>query len=102
WLAASNGLLTGGTLAILADVALGCSVETELPPATPYTTAELSLSLLRPVRCGPMLQASGQVIHVGRSVGLSEAFVLDDRERLLAHGTSGLNAFPRIADPPPT
>ena len=43
WLAASNGLITGGALAILADIAFGISVETEHPAATPYTTAKLSL-----------------------------------------------------------
>src|SRR5881396_3111906 len=86
WLAASNGVITGGTLAVLADIAFGCSVETELPAATPYTTAELSLSFLRPARPGGMLTASGQAIHVGRSVGLSEAFVIEEgSERLLAH-----------------
>src|SRR5919201_741125 len=71
WLAASNGLITGGALAIVADIAFGCAVETELPPATPYTTAELSLSFLRPARPDGTLSAGGQAIHVGRSVGLS-------------------------------
>jgi uncharacterized protein (TIGR00369 family) len=101
WLAASSGLITGGTLAILADIVFGCSVETELPPATPYTTAELSLSFLRPARPGGMLTASGQAIHVGRSVGLSEAFVIEEgTERLIAHGTSRLTIFPAL-DPLP-
>ncbi|MGH2926320.1 MAG: PaaI family thioesterase [Solirubrobacterales bacterium] len=101
WLAASNGLITGGTLAILADIAFGCSVETELPAATPYTTAELSLSFLRPAPPGGILSAGGQAIHVGRSVGLSEAFILDrESERLVAHGTSRLTIFPPI-DPAP-
>ena len=101
WLGASNGLITGGTLAILADIAFGCSVETELPPATPYTTAELSLSFLRPARPGGMLTAGGQAIHVGRSVGLSEAFVLEQgTERLIAHGTSRLTIFGAL-DPLP-
>ena len=97
--------VTGGTLALLADVAFGCSVESELPAATPYTTAELSLSFLRPARPGGMLTASGQAIHVGRSVGLSEAFVIEeDSERLLAHGTSRLTIFPPLdpAPDPPT
>jgi uncharacterized protein (TIGR00369 family) len=101
WLAASNGLITGGALAILADIAFGCAVETELPPATPYTTAELSLSFLRPVQPGGRLTAGGQAIHVGRSIGLSEVFVLESEgERLIAHGTSRLNVFPPL-DPPP-
>ncbi len=101
WLAASNGVITGGALALLADIAFGCSIETELPAATPYTTAELSLSFLRPARPGGMLTASGQAIHVGRSVGLSEAFVIEKgSERLLAHGTSRLTIFPPL-DPAP-
>jgi uncharacterized protein (TIGR00369 family) len=101
WLVASSGLITGGTLAILADIAFGCSVQTELAAAVSYTTAELSLSFLRPASPNGTLTASGQAIHVGRSVGLSEVFVLEDRsERLLAHGTSRLSIFPPI-DPPP-
>jgi uncharacterized protein (TIGR00369 family) len=101
WLAASGGVISGGTLAILADIAFGCSVETQLPAATPYTTAELSLSFLRPARPGGVLTAHGQAIHVGRSVGLSEVFVLErDTERLIAHGTSRLTIFPPIKDVP--
>jgi len=105
WLAASNGVITGGTLAMLADIAFGCSIETEMPAATAYTTAELSLSFLRPARPGKVLTASGQAIHVGRSVGLSEAFVIEqESERLLAHGTSRLTIFPPLdpAPDPPT
>jgi uncharacterized protein (TIGR00369 family) len=101
WLAASNGLITGGALAILADIAFGCAIETELPAATPYTTAELSLSFLRPARPNGMLTAGGQAIHVGRSVGLSEAFVIDEEtDRLIAHGSSRLTVFPPL-DPAP-
>lgn len=102
WLASSSGLITGGAMAILADIAFGCSVETQLPAATPYTTAELSLSLLRPARPGAVLKAGGQAIHVGRSVALSEAFVIEEgSERLVAHGTSRINVFPTLPDPPP-
>ena len=101
WLTNAAGLLNGGTLAILADIAFGCAVETMLPAATPYTTAELSMSFLRPARPGAMLTAHGQAIHVGRSVGLSEVFVLDPREEtLIAHGTSRLQILPRIDELP--
>ena len=62
----------------VADIAFGCSIETQLPAATTYTTAELSLSFLRPATPpGTTLAAHGQAIHVGRSVALSEVFVLD-------------------------
>jgi uncharacterized protein (TIGR00369 family) len=101
WLASSTGVISGGVLAIVADIAFGCSIETQLPAATTYTTAELSMSFLRPARPGITLTAHGQAIHVGRSLALSEVFVLDrDSERLIAHGTSRLSVFPPLPDPP--
>jgi uncharacterized protein (TIGR00369 family) len=101
WLLNSAGVMGGGTLAILADVALSCSIDSQLPPATPYTTAELSLSFLRPVHAGPILVAEGQVIQVGRSVALSEAFLIEPKtERLVAHGTARCAILPPI-DPAP-
>ena len=97
WLLNSAGLLGGGTLAILADIAFGLAVETQLPAAIPYTTAELSLTFVRPARPGATLTAHGQAIHVGRTVGLSEAFLIDPRgDTLIAHGTSRLSIFPPL------
>ncbi|HEX2128303.1 MAG TPA: PaaI family thioesterase [Solirubrobacterales bacterium] len=107
WLTNSAGLIGGGTLAILADIAFGCSVETRVPAATPYTTAELSLTFVRPARPGGMLSAHGQAIHVGRRVGVSEVFVADAAKTLIAHGTSRLSilraidGLPEPPDPPP-
>jgi uncharacterized protein (TIGR00369 family) len=97
WLLNSAGAIGGGTLAIVADIALGLAIQTELPPATPYTTAELSMTFLRPAQVGCILSASGQAIHVGRSVALSEAFVIEQgSERLIAHGTSRCAVLPPI------
>jgi uncharacterized protein (TIGR00369 family) len=102
WLAGPAGTIPGGVLAILADAALGCALQTELGPATPFTTSELSLTLLRPVHPGTgTLSAAGQVIHRGDAVGLTEAFVIEESsERLIAHLTSRLAIFPQL-DPVP-
>jgi uncharacterized protein (TIGR00369 family) len=101
WLLNSAGAIGGGTLAIVADIAFGCSIQTELPPATPYTTAELSLSFLRPAPLGRTLSAGGQAIHVGRSVALSEAFLIEEEsDRLIAHGTSRCAVLPPIEPVP--
>lgn len=107
WLVNSAGVIGGGVLAIVADIAFGCAVQTELPPRVPYTTAELSMSFLRPVHPDGTITASGQSIHAGRSVGLSEVFLLENEsDRLVAHGTSRLSvmppleAVPELDDPP--
>ncbi len=100
WLVNSAGVIGGGTLAILADIVFSCAAETQLPPAIPYTTAELSLTFLRPTPLGAELHAHGQAIHVGHTVGLSEAFVLGPGDRLIAHGTSRLALLPELDELP--
>ncbi|HJP64691.1 MAG TPA: PaaI family thioesterase [Actinomycetota bacterium] len=101
WLVSPAGWIQLGTLAILADGPLGCAVQTALPPATPYTTAEISMTAVRPV--GPnagRLLCKGRLIHAGRSLGLSEATIEDEGGRLVAHGTSRCFIFPPLAPPP--
>ncbi|MBI4260269.1 MAG: PaaI family thioesterase, partial [Actinobacteria bacterium] len=101
WLLSPAGVIGGGVLAILADAPLGSAVQTALPPFTPYTTAELSMTFLRPATPeSGLLACRGTLIHAGRSIGLSACTIHDERGRLLAHGTSRCHVFPPVAPPP--
>ena len=104
WLQTPQGIATTGGTAILADGPLGCAIQTVLPPATGYTTSELSINMVRPVPSAGQLIARGRLVHGGRQLGLSEVFVTDDEGRLIAHGTSRCVIFPPVPDvpPPPT
>jgi len=98
WLLSPPGLIQGGVLAVLADGPLGCAIQTTLAPATPYTTAELSMNFLRPATVASgVLTARGTLIHSGRSLALSQVSIEDARGRLLAHGTSRCVIFPPLA-----
>ena len=88
WLLSPHGVISCGTLAILADGPLGCAVHSALPPATTYSTSELSLRLLRPARAGGTLIGRAGVVHAGRTLALSAVQITDDRGRLLADGSS--------------
>jgi uncharacterized protein (TIGR00369 family) len=101
WLASPHGPLQIGVLAVLADGPLGCAVQTALPPGTPYTTSELSMRLLAPVRPGGELTARGSLIQSRRTIALSEVYVQDERGRLVAHGSSLCFLIVRDGDPPP-
>jgi len=103
WLQTPQGLAIGGEVAILADAPLGSAVQTVLPPATGYTTSELSINLVRPVPKSGKLIARGRLVHGGRQLALSETFVTDDTGRLIAVGTSRCVIFPPVPDvlPPP-
>ncbi len=88
WLCTSQGAISIGPLTIPADAAMACAIQTELPPATPLTTAELSLRLLRPAPAGGSITARGRVVDVRRTIALAEVAVTDQDERLIAHGSS--------------
>lgn len=103
WMLASQGHLAAGSLMILADAPLGCAVHSALPSATPYTTAELSMSFLRPIAAdGSEMKAVGHLIHAGDKLALSSVAVEDGNGRLVAHGTSTCFVFDAVEgiDPP--
>jgi uncharacterized protein (TIGR00369 family) len=81
-------------------------MQTAMPEAVLYTTSELSLTMLREVRpSGDTLICGGQLIHAGRSIAMSEVFIVQEaadggEDRLIAHGTSRAAVFPPLEDPP--
>jgi uncharacterized protein (TIGR00369 family) len=60
------------------------------------------MSFLRPVvaKPGAVVTGSGQLIHRGRSLGISEAFLFGDDDQLISHGTTRCTVFPPV-DPLP-
>jgi uncharacterized protein (TIGR00369 family) len=102
WFANTSGLISAGMLATIGDAALGSVVHSSVEAGQGMTTAELSMSFLRPVvpREGSTVTGSGQLIHRGRSMGISEAFLFDDDDQLISHGTTRCTVFPPV-DPVP-
>jgi uncharacterized protein (TIGR00369 family) len=94
WLQNPADLMTAGEIAILADGPLGCAIQSVVPPATGFTTTELSINMVRPTPRRGQLLSRGRLVHGGRQLGLSETFVTDDVGRLIAHGTSRCVIFP--------
>jgi uncharacterized protein (TIGR00369 family) len=88
WLCSPQGAISIGPLTMPADAAVACAIQTRLPPATPFTTSELSLRLLSPVHPGGTVTARGRLIQARRTIALAEVTVTDEPGRLLAHGSS--------------
>jgi uncharacterized protein (TIGR00369 family) len=100
WLLFPQGVVSGATLGIVADAPLGCAVQTALPPATPLTTAEISLRFLRTVvpQSGT-LTARGRLIHAGKTTGVSLVEVTDGAGRLVAVTSTRCAIMPRVEVP---
>jgi uncharacterized protein (TIGR00369 family) len=84
------GTVHGGFLATLLDSALGAAVMGGLPAGAAYTTVQLGVHLVRPVRPDtPTLRCEGRALHVGRTTATAEAQVIGTHDgKLYAHGTT--------------
>ena len=81
------GTIHGGILCDLADAAMGMAFFTTLEEGESFTTLELKINYLRPFWTGTLL-AHGKVVSRGKTIGLTECRIVDDRDRLIAHATS--------------
>ena len=81
------GTVHGGILCDIADAAMGIAYASSLEDGETFTTLELKINFLKPVWTGKLV-ATGHVVKGGRTVGLVECDVVDDKERLVARATS--------------
>jgi len=87
------GTVHGGILCDVADAAMGIAYAAGLDEGETFTTLELKINFLKPVRAGK-LTTTGHVVKSGRTVGLVECDVTDDKERLVARATSTCMTLP--------
>jgi len=81
------GIVHGGVYASLIDAACFWAGYTEIEEPLALTTVEMKLNYLAPAKEG-IFMAAGQVVKTGKTLCLSEARITDQKDRLLAHGTS--------------
>ena len=89
------GLVHGGLVCTLLDSVVGCAVHTTLPAGMGYTSLEIKVSYLRPVRHGAgELTATGRIAKAGRRVAFADAEVRDQHGRLTATASGTCLVFP--------
>ena len=83
------GVAHGGFAATLLDSALGCCINTLMPPGKRFTTLELKVNLTRPLthHVG-LLRCEAKVVHLGSRTATSEGRIVDMNGKLYAHGTT--------------
>ena len=82
-----GGVVQGGVITQIADAAMAMSLGTLQEDGMWNTTIELKINFLRPVIEG-RLRAVGRVIEMRQTLLFSEADVLDEVGRLVAHASS--------------
>ena len=87
-----HGLLHGGVVASLADVACGYAALSMMPADREVLTVEFKVHFLKPANTERLI-AVGQVVQTGRTLTVCEGSVFDaTRTRLLASMTTTMMA----------
>jgi uncharacterized protein (TIGR00369 family) len=81
------GTLHGGILCDIADAAMGLAYAANLGEGETFTTLELKINFLKPI-WKARLRAVARVVKQGRTTGLVECAVTDDKGSLVARATS--------------
>jgi uncharacterized protein (TIGR00369 family) len=81
------GTLHGGVLCDIADAAMGIAYASLLADGESFTTLELKINFLKPI-WKASLRAEGKVVRAGRTVGLTECTVTDEKGNLVARASS--------------
>ncbi len=86
----------GGWSSTLLDSAMGSAVMSVLDATEMYTTADLTVHLIRPIfaNSGPVI-AEGRIVHRGRTVATAEGRLLAENGKLLAHASTTCIIFAR-------
>jgi uncharacterized protein (TIGR00369 family) len=79
----NNGVVHGGAIASLVDTATAFAIISLLPPDEKATTADLTISYLRPLRRG-RAHSTARVIRAGRRLIVVSAELVDDAGELIA------------------
>ncbi|KQR55550.1 aromatic compound catabolic protein [Acidovorax sp. Leaf160] len=88
------GTVHGGWFATLLDSALGCAVHTRMPAGRAYTTAELSVNIVKALTPRvARVRAEGRVIHCGRQLATADARLFGPDGTLYAHATTTCLVF---------
>jgi uncharacterized protein (TIGR00369 family) len=85
------GMVHGGALCTLLDSAAGCAVHSLLPAGVGFSSIEIKVSFLAPIRADSgTLEIEGRALRVGRQVAFAESYARNDDGKLVGHATSSI------------
>lgn len=89
------GRVHGGVLAALSDAAMGIAFGRTLDPDQDFSTIDLHIHFMRPVR-GKKLTARGEMIQRGLRVGFVQCRVRDDRGKEVASSSCSCTVLEQL------
>ena len=93
------GIAHGGLAATILDSATGCAINTMMPAGRIFTTLEMKINFVRPIKreTGEVL-CEAHVIHVGSRIATADGRIVDRQGKLYAHGSATCILFLPASD----
>ncbi|MBK8957111.1 MAG: PaaI family thioesterase [Proteobacteria bacterium] len=82
------GSVHGGFAATVLDTVLGLAIYTSLGEASRHITVDLAVKLVKAIPLATPLIAASELVHISRSVGVSQAVLRSAEGVIYAHGTT--------------
>ena len=94
----SHGVVHGGVFATLIDATGTLAAVTQIEGLHSATTIEMKVNFLSSAKNGKIF-AYGRCIKLGRTIGVSEASIKNENQKLIAHGLVTVMIKPPIEFP---
>lgn len=85
-----QGGVHGGFCATILDSVTGAAAHTLMEKGIRFATTDLNIKMIRPMQCGKTYRGVGKIINQGRTLVMTEGRIIDENDKIYAHGTATL------------
>ena len=85
-----QGGVHGGFCATVLDSVTGAAAHTVMEKGTPFATTDLNIKMIRPMQINKTYRGIGKIINAGRTLVMTEGRIVDENDKVFAHGTATL------------
>ncbi|ATO21146.1 phenylacetic acid degradation protein (plasmid) [Acinetobacter sp. LoGeW2-3] len=85
-----QGGVHGGFCATVLDSVTGAAAHTIMEKGIPFATTDLNIKMIRPMQVNKTYRGIGTIINAGRTLVMTEGRIVDENDKVFAHGTATL------------
>ena len=85
-----QGGVHGGFCATVLDSVTGGVAHSIMEKGNRFATVDLNIKMIRPIQVGKTYRGIGQLINAGRTIVITEGKIVDENNKIYAHGSATL------------
>ncbi|WP_180115472.1 MULTISPECIES: PaaI family thioesterase [unclassified Acinetobacter] len=90
-----QGGVHGGFCATVLDSVTGAAAHTVMEKGIRFATTDLNIKMIRPMQINKTYRGIGTIINTGKTLVMTEGRIIDENNKVFAHGTATLMIIKR-------